>query len=91
MGKDAISNAKKEKSPSSNAGGSPIIFILAIFAIIVIGLYLFKDKIFKKSNAKTELPKSENIDNSKDEPVKPETLTEPQATEINDKFAEMSK
>jgi len=89
MGKDAISNAKKEKSPSSNAGGSPIIFILAIFAIIVIGLYLFKDKLFKKSNAKTELPKSET--NSKDEPVKPETLTEPQATEINDKFAELSK
>jgi len=87
MGKDAISSAKKEASPSSNASGSPIIFILAIFAVIVIGLYFFKDKIFKK---KVELPKVDTKTYTKDE-SKPETIQEPQATEINDKFAELNK
>jgi len=91
MGKDALSHKTTKEAHSSNGKhveASPIIFILAIFAVIVIGLYLVKDKIFKKS---TELPKSENIDNSKDKPTKPETITESQATEINDKFAELNK
>lgn len=78
MGKDAITNTKS-KIPTSDGicNGSPIILILAIFAVIVVGLYFFRDKLFKKTPI--ELPKIETK-----EPEK-----EPKIT--NDKFAELNK
>ena len=89
MDKDAITSTKS-KIPTSDgtSNGSSIFFILAIISLIAIGLYFFKDKIFKKS---TKLNDTQKDDTQKDVPVKPETLEEPELTEINDKFAEMSK
>lgn len=88
MGKDAISDRKKNdlppKSNSSSTDASPIIFIIAILSLVVLGLFFFKDRIFKK--------KPQNLDDTKkDEPItepeiEPETLQEPELSEINEKF-----
>ena len=77
---DAISNTRKEITRTSDVGASPIIFIIAIFAIIGIGIYFFKDKIFKNKSKPQVEDKGES----------PETLQEPQASKINDKFAELN-
>lgn len=96
MGKDAISgNKSKEQSPSkdsSSVTASPLIFILAIFAVIVIGLFFFKDKIFrKKTKNLDELVKEKNEEKkeeSKSEPkVEPEVIPKDEAEKISDKFA----
>ena len=96
MGKDAISgNKSKEHNPSKDSSSgytSPLIFILAIFAVIVIGLFFFKDKILKKKTKNLdELVKEKNEE--KPEPkteTKPETLPKEEAEKIIDKFAKKS-
>lgn len=92
MGKDALSTTKEKPNPnSSNGSGSPIIFILAIFAVIVIGLYFFKDKLFKgKSKNLDELVKESKTEvKPKDDKSKQETLPKNEAEKINDKFAKL--
>jgi len=87
MDKDALSKTKsKESITSKSVSASPLIFILVIFSIIVIGLFFFKDKIFKKKS--TNL--SDMKQNSEPEKTEIEAVTEPEATEINDKFAELN-
>ena len=90
MGKDAISQSKaKESSTSESVNSSPIILIIAVISIIAVGLFLFKDKIFKKkSNDKPkEFQKVEEPDDSQDEGS--EILQEPEAREINEKFEKL--
>ena len=89
MEKDALNQTKKKSTEthSETVGASPLIFILAIFAIIIIGLYFFKDKIFKnKSKNLDELVKEQK---SNDDSTKPEqeTVSTEEAEKINDKFA----
>ena len=94
MGRDAISTTREKPNPnSSNGSASPLIFILAIFAIIVIGLYFFKDKLFKgKSKNLDELVKESKTEvKPKEEKPKEETLPKQEAEKINDKFAKLQK
>ena len=95
MGKDAISDSKsKEQPPSKDSPGntSPIILILVVMSLIVLGLFFFKDKIFrKKTKNLDELVKEKKEE--KPEPkteTKPETLPKEEAEKINDKFAKQS-
>ncbi len=95
MGKDAISSSKsKEQSPPKDSSGtaSPLILIIAVFAVILIGLYFFKDKIFKKKTKNlTDLVKEKN--NEKPEPkteTKQETLPKEESEKIENKFAKQS-
>ena len=93
MGKDAISDSKsKEHNPtkdSSSGYASPLILILAIFAVIVLCLFFFKDKIFrKKSKNLDELVKKQKEEKPEPTPEpKQETVTEEKAEQISDKFA----
>jgi len=91
MGKPPVSQPK-EKPPSSNDGsngGSPVILILAVLSIIAVGLFLFKDKIFKKKDIKN-LSDIKQEEPPKEEPTEPETLEGSEAQEANDKFAKLS-
>ncbi len=90
MGNDAISNTKKPDSRPSktSVNASPIIIIIAIISVVGLVLFLFKDKIFKK--------KIQNLDELKQkedpvsEPTETETLEEPEAEKINEKFSDLS-
>jgi hypothetical protein len=87
MGKDAISNKKKDDLPpksNSNVDASPIIFIIAILSLVVIGLFLFKDRIFKKKNQNLSDTKQEEP--TKEPDAEPETITGQEAIDINEKF-----
>ena len=97
MGKDAISdNKSKEQNPSKDSSSgytSPLIFILAIFAVIVIGLFFFKDKIFRKKTKNLDELVKEQKSNEEPEPkteTKQETLPKEEAEKIDNKFAKKS-
>lgn len=87
--RDAVSNnSTKKETPSGSVNGSPIIIILALLSIVGIVLFLFKDKIFKKSNNLSDLAEKQKQDEPEPEPEpKQETLTEDEAEKISDKFA----
>lgn len=98
MGKDAISTTKKESPPSNSSGGSngsPIIFIIAIIALVTIGLIFFKDKLFKnKTKNLTDLaePKFEEKPKAEEEEPKPEpeVLQDKEKTDVEKKFADLN-
>ena len=80
MGKDAISSTKKEISPASSSGdvtASPLIFIIAVFAVILIGLYFFKDRIFKNKSKNLSDLKQESTPEPKETNTEIEKVTEP--------------
>lgn len=97
MGKDALSGAKKESNKStskdiSSLGASPLIIILAMIAVLVTVIYLFKDKLFKNKNKNLK----ELVDEQKQEPETPveptkqETVQSPEDKDLQDKFAKQS-
>jgi len=91
MGKPPVQQPKeKPTSNDGSMGGSPIILILAVLSIIAVGLFLFKDKIFKKKNA----PNLKDIKQDKPEPIpeptEPKVLKDDEAQEVQDKFADLN-
>jgi len=73
MGKDALSGSKNKESTnlgskkSSQVNATPIIIVLAMLAVIVTVMILFKDKLFKKNKNLNDL-----VEEQKQEPQKPE-------------------
>ena len=90
MGKEPVQKPKKDPPSKTDSGGngSALVLIIAIISVIGIGLYLFKNQIFK--NKPKELPKE-----PKQDPPIEETTTEPEVLEgkekeeISDKFAKL--
>jgi len=81
MGKDAISETKSkdaDKNKTSSNSSSPLILIIGVISIIAIGLFLFKDKIFKK---KSDNP---NLSDLAEEQKEENEITEEEKTVIEE-------
>lgn len=90
--KSALSRDESKKDQPPNLDSSPVIFIIIGLAVVGLILFLFKDKLFKKKNIlkKPDEIKIEQITEPVQEPVQPEPVQEPEATQINSKFAELN-
>lgn len=95
MDKDALGTKKEStnsKSSQTNAfGASPLVLILAIFAVIVLALIFFKDKLiknkFKNLEDLVKKQKDEKPLEKKVEEKKQENVTPKESTDLQDKFA----
>ena len=81
-------NHKEKNTPSNpndSAGGLSLIIFLMLASVLVAGLILFKDKIFKKDSKPDKFPESPKEDAAPIE-TKPEILEGAEEQTIQDAF-----
>ena len=92
MGKEPVQQKPKKDPPSktgSGGNGSALVVIIAIISVIGIGLYLFKDKIFKKNLNNLSDMKPKEGSPKEETTTEPEVLEGKEKEEISDKFAKL--
>lgn len=94
MDKDALGSKKestKKNLDHDPTSASPLIFLLAVFSIIVLILFFFKDKIFKNSKGKNlqdlVTDKKEEEKPKVEEKPKQETVSTQESKNLLEKFS----